>query len=462
MKKMLWGGAFEKAPKDAVLEYMSKENAELDSYLIKYDILGSLAHVKMLGEQKILAKNEAEEISKSLKQVLYDYENGKFKLDIKLEDVHMNVESAVSAITPFGKKMHTARSRNDQVNLDMRLLMRDALLDVAELIIKLQKAFAGLAKKDFAMPAYTHTRVAQPITVSFWCESYVQSLERDIERIFDAYKRVNKSPLGACAISGTSWNINRKYTAELLGFESVLENEMDAIGSRGEMEAEVLFIFAELMAKLSRFAEEIIWFSEKGMVVLDDAYSTGSSIMPNKKNPDVLELVKGRCGRVYGNLVHVLTVQKGLMGGHNADTQETKFAVMSASDIVKQSLGIMGELVPGLEFDEEEMKEELKKGYANATELADLLAMNGIPFREAHEKVGKMVAQLAKQGRHIEDMNAEEINAMLGVELSSESVSNAIAFKKERLSRKVSVDEKWEKMIKEKQEKIVDAFNKLL
>lgn len=460
-QKMLWGGRFEKSPKEIVLDYMSMENVQLDSRLVKYDILGSIAHMKMLFEQGILETGEADGIIDALKTVLKNCEAGKFELKRELEDVHMNIEAEVSKRTPFGKKMHTARSRNDQIAVDTRLYLRDELLLVAGMIVELQKSFAALSEKDVAMPSYTHTRVAQPVTTSFWCEAYVQGLERDLERIFGAYKKVNRNPLGACAISGTSWKINRKRTAELLGFDSVLENEMDAISSRGEIEAEALFALSQLMAKLSRFAEEVIWLSEMGMVKIGDEYTTGSSIMPNKKNPDVLELVRGRTGRVYGNLIHALTVQKGLMNGHNTDTQETKFALMGGIDTVKETLAVLADLVPTLEFDEKKMVEEITKGYANATELADLLAMNGIPFREAHEKVGKMVAQLSKEGKFIEDLKPAEINKMLGTKIKGKEIAEAVAIKKARLARKVKVSGEWKERIKGARAKIERAFGNL-
>ncbi len=458
---MLWGGRFGKSPKEIVYGYMSGENVQLDSRLVEYDILGSLAHVKMLGEQGILGKKEADEITAALKTVLKLHENGTFRLKKELEDVHMNVESEVTRITPLGKKMHTARSRNDQVAVDTRLYLRDELLSLASQVVELQEAFAKLSQKDGPMPAYTHTRVAQPITISFWCESYVQSFGRDLERIFAAYEKTNRSPLGACAISGTPWNISRKRTAELLGFNSVLENEMDAIGSRGELEAEILFALSELMAKLSRFAEEVVWLSQKGIIVLGDEYTTGSSIMPNKKNPDPLELVRGRTGRVYGNLVHTLTVQKGLMSGHNTDTQETKYAVMSGLDTAKESLAMLADLVPTLAFDSRKVAQELKEGYANATELADLMAMSGIPFRDAHGKSGKLVAQLSKEGRFIEDLPPSELNKLLGTKLDEGTLAEAIKFGKPRLARKVKVSGEWKGKISAEQAKIQAAFSAL-
>lgn len=461
MGKMLWGGRFEKSPKEAVFDYMSAENATLDSRLIKYDILGSMAHVQMLSFQGILKKGEANEILKALKKVLEMHEKGEFKLKKELEDVHMNVENEVTKITPLGKKMHTARSRNDQIALDMRLYLRDEILEVEALVIGLQEAFAKLGKTDVPMPSYTHTRVAQPIMSSFWCESYVQSLGRDLERLNAAYEKANLSPLGACAVSGTGWNIDRKKTAALLGFNGILENEMDTINARGELEAEIVFALAEIMAKLSKFAEESIWFSEMGLIEVGDEFTTGSSIMPNKKNLDIMELLRGRCGRVYGLLMHILSVQKGLISGYNSDMQETKYAVMSALDTAKESLRIATDFAPTIEFNEEKMAEEIKKGYANATEIADALAMNGLPFREAHEKAGKLVADLIKEGKFIEDLSPKELNAKLGSKLSEDVLKKAVSLRKGRLSKKISVNASWKDKIKKEKEKLENAFAKL-
>src|SRR5512143_482887 len=307
MKKMLWGGRFEKGPARETLEFNSAENISLDAGLVAYDILGSLAHVRMLYKQEILSTAEYESLRDALRALLAQSQGGGFRLDPALEDVHMNVESAVTKMTPSGKKMHTARSRNDQVLLDMRLYMRDRILAMLLAIGRLQEAFAKLSEKDGPMVAYTHTRVAQPITISFWCDAWSRSFARDSARLKEAYRRVNMNPLGACAVAGTGWNIDRSETAALLAFDGVQENELDTVSSRGECEAEVLSALSLAMCKLSRLSEELIWLSEKGLLDLSEEHTTGSSIMPNKKNPDTLELIRGRAGRVYGNLTHCLT-----------------------------------------------------------------------------------------------------------------------------------------------------------
>jgi len=395
---MLWDGRFRKGPDKGILEFNSSENVKLDEKLIPYDIIGSIAHVKMLKKQKILKENEASEIIKALKEILKSWEKGKFKLDPKLEDVHMNIEAAVSRKTKHGKKIHTARSRNDQVLLDMRMYMRDEVLDLGKGIHELQKSFASLAKKDGPMVGYTHTQVAQPIMISFWCDAQVQGLQRDIERLKDCYKRINASPLGACALAGTSWNIDKDYTAKLLAFDNAQENELDTVSSRGEAEAELLSALSILMTRLSGLAEELIWLSQKGLLELPDEFCTGSSIMPNKKNPDALELIRGRAARVQSNLVHVLSVKKGLISGYHSDMQETKGAVMSGIETAAQSLYVMSKIVKKLKFNKNKIEAELEAGFAQATEIADSLAMKGVPFREAHEKVGKLVKECEKKG----------------------------------------------------------------
>lgn len=406
---MLWSGRFSKDPKKQVLEFNSAENIKVDEKLAEHDIAGSIAHVKMLKKQKILKANEADAIVKALNELLGEWNAGKFKLDPNLEDVHMNVEVAVTKKTPHGKKMHTARSRNDQVNLDMRLYMRDEVKKIINVLEKMQTAMTVQGKQCVEIPAHTHTRVAQPITKKFWGNAYTVSFKKDAERLNQLYKRINKNPLGACAIAGTTWPIDRDYTTKLLGFEGVEENELETISSRGELEAELAFICALIATQLSRIAEDFIWLSYVGLVELPEEYCTGSSIMPNKMNPDVLELVRGRSGRVYGNLMNILTILKGTPTGHNADTQETKRAVMDSIDTVKACLAISVEIVSKIKWNREKGEELIRKGYGCATLLADKLAKEGLPFREAHEKVGKLVKKLQKEGRYLEDLSKEEI-----------------------------------------------------
>lgn len=400
---MLWSGRFSKDPKKDVLTFNNSENILVDEKLVQYDIVGSIAHVKMLKKQEILKSDEAEEIIKALNELLTEWNAGKFKLDPSFEDVHMNVEIAVSKKTPCGKKMHTARSRNDQVNLDMRLYMRDGIDELVKALKKLQSAFSTQGKEMITIPAYTHTRVAQPITNKFYGDAYSTSFEKDIERLKQFYKRVNLNPLGACAIAGTKWGIDRDYVAKFLGFDGVEENALETISSRGELEAEFVFICSLIATQLSRIAEDIIWFSYIGLVEIPEEYCTGSSIMPNKMNPDVFELVRGRAGRIHGNLTTLLAIMKGTPTGHNADTQETKRAVIDSVETVLACVNISSEIIEKIKWNKKKGEELIRKGYARATELADKLVMEGTPFREAHEKVGELVKKLQQEGKYLED-----------------------------------------------------------
>lgn len=435
--KKLWGGRFSKGPRKEVLEFNSAENIALDSKLVKYDIQGSIAHVKMLSKQKILKSGEADKIISALKEILADWEGGRLVLDPSLEDVHMNIESAVTAKTPHGKKMHTARSRNDQILLDMRMYMRDSVKESMSRIRSLQHALANL--EDGPMAGYTHTRMAQPITVSFWAEALVHGLERDYERLKSCLSRINQSPLGACAIAGTKWNIDREYTAKLLGFESVQGNELDTISSRGEMEAELLSNLSIMMARLSGLAEEIIWLSEKGMIRLPDDLCTGSSIMPNKKNPDILELVRARAARVYGNLTHVLTVKKGLISGYHSDMQETKYAIMQGLETANSSLAIMEAVISDIHFDSEKISAELDSGFAQATEIADHLAMGALPFREAHERAGKLVKYCEKNKTTLMKVGKSTAEKILGRKFQDDEWKELVSVERKRLRRKIKV-----------------------
>ncbi len=400
---MLWGGRFSKNPKEKLLAFNSSENITVDTKLVEYDITGNIAHVKMLKKQKILKDEEADAILFALDELMKEWKSGKFKLDSNLEDVHMNVEAAVTKKTPHGKKMHTARSRNDQVNLDMRLYMRDQAKEMIVALSLLQKAFAEQGKRITTIPAHTHTRVAQPITNKIYGDAYVASFGKDIVRLKSFIALLNKNPLGSCAINGTTWEIDREYTAKLLGFDGVEASELETISSRGELESELAFICSLIATQLSRIAEDLIWFSYAGLVELPEEYCTGSSIMPNKMNPDFLELIRGRTGKVYGNLFNLLTILKGTPTGHNADTQETKKAVIDSCETVLGCTSILAEVIPTLKWNKEVGEALIRKGYGRATLLADKFAQEGIPFREAHEKVGKLVKKLQKEGKHLED-----------------------------------------------------------
>ncbi len=437
MKKMLWGGRFGKVPAKQTIEFNSSENVSLDARLAEYDVLGSLAHVRMLYSREILSTSEFEAISAALRTILGQVQAGVFVMKPELEDIHMNVESAVTAITSAGKKMHTARSRNDQVLLDMRLYMRDHVLEMILAIVALQKALGRLSADDGPMVAYTHTRVAQPITVSFWCDGWSRSFARDIGRLTEAYRRVNTNPLGACAIAGTPWGIDREETARLLAFDGVQENELDTITSRGECEAELLSDMSLLMVKLSRLSEELIWLSEKGLISLAEEHTTGSSIMPNKKNPDTLELVRGRSARVIGDLSHCLTTLKGLISGYHSDMQETKFALISGSETTESCLRAMALVLGGVRFERDGITSELERGFAQATEIADRLAMKGMPFREAHEKAGALVKHCEKARTTLSKLDPATAAELLGTDITPKEWEGMRSIERSRLKRKV-------------------------
>lgn len=460
MKKMLWGGRFSKGPSSDIIEFNSGENIALDEELIPYDILGSLAHARMLYDQEIISTADYEAITKALRDAYSRWEGGTFVLDPALEDVHMNVEALVTKATPAGKKLHTARSRNDQVLLDMRLFMRDGVLGVMGGIQSLRKSFVKLAEKDGPMAAYTHTRVAQPITVSFWCEGWMDSFGRDRQRLLEAYSRINQSPLGACAIAGTQWNIDRAKTASLLGFAGVQHNELDTISSRGECESELLSACSLISCKLSRLSEELIWLSQKGMVGIAEEFTTGSSIMPNKKNPDALELIRGRSGRVFSALVHTLTALKGTMGGYNSDMQETKYALMSGLGTTRSCLKMASTILGGVSFNEDAIARELDSGFAQATEIADFLAMGGMPFREAHEKSGNLVRYCEKSGSTISMLDNREASKALGKNISPEDWGALKGFARPRLERKPTLDD--DGFAENEGKRLSQAFEKLV
>ncbi|HII53302.1 argininosuccinate lyase [Candidatus Micrarchaeota archaeon CG08_land_8_20_14_0_20_49_17] len=405
----------------SVASFMSAENLEADAYLVPYDILVNKAHTLMLAKQKIISAAEAMAILSALKNLESAQGKGKFLLEERYEDVHMNVEAFVTQETAAGKKMHTARSRNDQVNADMRLYMRERIIKIIGCICKTCEAIIISDKDNKIFPAYTHTRIAQPITFGYWKEALVVSLLRDVERLQQLYERVNLSPLGACACTGTSWDIDRDYTARLLGFAKPVENEFDAINSRGEPEAELLFIESLVAVKISRIAEEVIFLSEKGIMELDDSVCTTSSIMPQKKNPDVFELLRG--SPAAGELVNALMIMKGLMSSHNADTQNIKIITIKKTEAFLQMLGVAAVAFSKIKVNEKVAGEELEKGFANATELADMLAQSGMAFREAHGKVGALVKHAASKGKHLGMLTKEELEAALGTRIESSTQS---------------------------------------
>jgi len=384
----------------------------------------------MLAKQGILSKQEAGSILSALSKVNADAASGNFKLDPVLEDVHTNVEAAVTAITPNGKKMHTARSRNDQVSLDTRLYMREQINETMTLMLELQTSLKALAKKDGIFPAYTHTQVAQPASLAFWCHAHYCGVERDLERLSQLYERVNLCPLGSGAVAGTTWNIDRGYTAKLLGFSAPTANPMDSVGSRGELEAEMLSHLYLAMAHASKIATDVILLANKRLIILPDEYSTGSSMMPQKKNPDPFELARGKASRMLGLYVHAAALLKSVPSGYNLDSQESKYALMQGAETAKMTLSILAHALPLLKFDKEEIALELEKGYACATELADLLAKNGVPFRTAHEATGKLVKECIAKKKFLSALSAAEVSAAAGVKISESALKDAVSVDK--------------------------------
>ena len=406
-RKTLWGGRFSTSLTTETIAFT--HSIEADTRLIGYDIWGSQAHAIMLARQGIISDADLREILRWLQKAETDFQNGNFTLDPNKEDVHMNVESYLieNAGREFGGKLHTARSRNDQVLVDAHLYIRDEILNVQRGLSELCDAFLQIAKAhaDTVMPGYTHTQHAQPISLGFWATAYVSMFLRDQKRLQSAYALANINPLGACALAGTTFPIDRHLTTELLGFDAPHEHALDVISSR-DFIAEVLFALSLVMANLSRISEEIIYWTtyEFGMAVLDDAYSFGSSIMPQKKNPDIAELTRGRTGRVYGALLDLLTNLKGLPMGYNRDFQEDKPPLWEAFDVVKACLGLLPELLRTTDFRTERMAELANANFATATELANYLVKeHRISFRECHEIVGWLVGELVQLEKTFSD-----------------------------------------------------------
>ena len=406
-QKTLWGGRFSTNLTTETVAFT--HSIEADTRLIGYDIWGSQAHAIMLARQRIISDADLQEILRWLRKAEADFQNGDFTLDPNKEDVHMNVESYLieNAGREFGGKLHTARSRNDQVLVDAHLYIRDEILNIQRGLSALCEAFLQIAKAhtDTVMPGYTHTQHAQPISLGFWATAYVSMFLRDQKRLQSAYQLANMNPLGACALAGTTFPIDRELTTKLLGFDALHEHALDVISSR-DFIAETLFALSLVMANLSRMSEEIVYWTtyEFGMAVLDDAYSFGSSIMPQKKNPDIAELTRGRTGRVYGALLDLLTNIKGLPMGYNRDFQEDKPPLWETFDIVKACLGILPELLKTTDFKTERMAELANANYATATELANhLVKAHKISFRESHEIVGWLVGELVNREKTFSD-----------------------------------------------------------
>ena len=425
MDKM-WAGRFVKALDKQADDFNS--SIRFDARMYKQDICGSMAHAAMLASQKIIGESDAEAIIEGLASILSDIENGSLEIDENAEDIHMFVEAVLTErIGDTGKKLHTARSRNDQVAVDIRLYLRDEAEEIISQIKALLEAILSQAKqhKSTIMPGYTHLQRAQPIFFAHHLLAYAMMLTRDIGRIEDAKKRMNLSPLGCCALAGTTYNTNRLMTAEKLGFDGITLNSIDGVSDR-DFCVELLSAFATLMMHLSRFSEEIILWSswEFKFVELDDSYTTGSSIMPQKKNPDIAELVRGKTGRVYGDLISMLTVLKGLPLAYNKDMQEDKEAIFDAIDTVKQCLTVFPPMISGMKALPENMLNAAKRGFINATDLADYLTKKGLPFRTSYKISGQAVAYCIEKGKVLDTLSLEEYKTFS--EIIEEDVYKAI------------------------------------
>jgi argininosuccinate lyase len=423
----LWGGRFAKNTDALVEDFHS--SISFDQRLYAEDIEGSLAHASMLGACGIITPQEAEKICQGLQEVLADIESGKVEFEVEAEDIHMNIEKLLTEkIGSLGKKLHTGRSRNDQVAVDIRLYLKKQIDETAGLILDLQQVLLDLAQKniDTVMPGYTHLQKAQPITLAHHLMAYFNMLIRDYGRLANCRLRTDVCPLGAGALAGTTFDIDRSMTAKRLGFAAISQNSLDSVSDR-DFAIEYCAFASILMMHLSRLCEELILWSshEFAFITLDDGYSTGSSIMPQKKNPDVAELIRGKTGRVYGDLIALLTVMKGLPLAYNKDMQEDKEALFDAVDTVKKCLLLMAPMLATIKVNAEKMHESARGGFINATDMADYLAAKGMPFREAHAVVGRLVLKCEQEKKALDELSLAQLRE--ASELFTDDIYEAIA-----------------------------------
>lgn len=410
----LWGGRFTKETDKLV--YNFNASISFDQKFYKQDIKGSMAHVRMLAKQGILTEKERDEILEGLGSILLDVECGKLEITSEYEDIHSFVEAnLIDRIGDVGKKLHTGRSRNDQVALDMKLYVRDEITELDGLVKKLLETLLSIMEENVHtfMPGFTHLQKAQPITLAHHMGAYFEMFKRDRGRLADIFKRMNICPLGSGALAGTTYPLDREYTAKLLEFDGPTLNSMDSVSDRDYV-IELLSALSTIMMHLSRFSEEIIiWNSnEYRFVEIDDAYSTGSSIMPQKKNPDIAELVRGKTGRVYGALMSILTTMKGIPLAYNKDMQEDKELTFDAIDTAKGCLALFTGMVGTMKFRKDVMENSAKNGFTNATDAADYLVNHGVPFRDAHGIVGRLVLYCLEKNISLDDMTLEEYQAI--------------------------------------------------
>ena len=417
MADMMWAGRFSKQVDAGVNAFNS--SIAFDGRMYRHDIQGSIAHATMLGDCGIITKQDSLEIIGGLKEILADIDSGKLELDPNAEDIHMFVEAELTKrLGDVGKRLHTSRSRNDQVAVDLRLYLRDEIAEISALVKELAVTLVNMAKKhtETIMPGYTHLQRAQPVTLAHHLMAYVWMLIRDMERLDDTAKRMNYCPLGSGALAGTTYKTNRKQTSDLLGFTAPMPNSLDGVSDRDYC-VELCCALSLLMTHLSRFSEEIImWCSwEFKFVELDDAFATGSSIMPQKKNPDVTELIRGKTGRVNGDLITLLTMMKGIPLAYNKDMQEDKEAIFDALDTVKMCLTAFTPMLDTMRVIPENMRKAAAGGFINATDCADWLTKNGVPFRDAYKATGELVARCIELGTDLENLPMDEYKKVCDV-----------------------------------------------
>jgi len=409
----LWGGRFVSGTDKSVDDFNS--SISFDSRLYKQDILGSIAHAEMLGKCGIIPADEARLICSTLEEILSDIEKGLVEFQVDAEDIHMNIEKIlIERIGDVGKKLHTGRSRNDQVALDIRMYLKSETEAIKNMLIDLMDVLLSISDENLntIMPGYTHLQRAQPVTLAHHMMAYFQMFSRDIDRLNDCYKRMNVMPLGSGALAGTTYPLDRQYVCDRLGFSSITQNSLDGVSDR-DFAIELASCIAITMMHLSRFSEELILWSssEFSFIEMDDAFSTGSSIMPQKKNPDVAELVRGKTGRTYGNLMALLTVMKSLPLAYNKDMQEDKETIFDSVDTVKMCLPVFTRMLSTMRINRNTMYKAAQGSFTNATDLADYLVKKGIPFRTAHEIIGRMVLYCIKNSKALEELSLEELKS---------------------------------------------------
>ena len=413
MTKKMWGGRFKKPTNNKVELFTS--SIDQDKKLYEHDINGSIAHVQMLSKQGIISKTESNKIINGLEKIKANIESNRFILKDSLEDIHMNIESAlIKNIGDVGKKVHTARSRNDQVATDLKLYTKSSLDELKLLIISLIKALIKKSEQniDVIIPFYTHLQKAQPISASHYLNAYVEMFLRDLERINNSIKLVDSNPLGSCAGAGTSFDIDRIYTSKKLGFKNITRNSLDSVSDR-DFIGDSIYTCSVIMTHLSRFSEDlIIWNTyEFGFIDIGDEYTTGSSIMPQKKNPDILELIRGKTSSLYGNLINILGNLKGLPTSYNRDLQEDKHPLFSSFETTINCISIFIDLIKSIKFNKKEINKNIHSGFMTATDLADYLAKKNIPFRDAHHITGQIVAHCEKKNLKLFELELKEFRS---------------------------------------------------